>query len=65
MAKSAVQRRREETKVTHRITREWTDVVCSCGLRWSVNEPDPHPRTAEEYLAEIRKEIKKATDDSI
>jgi hypothetical protein len=27
----------------HRLTREGDENVCSCGLRWDIDEPDPHP----------------------
>lgn len=26
----------------HRVTREGDENVCSCGLRWGVDEHDPH-----------------------
>ena len=27
---------------SHRTTREGDETVCSCGLRWGVDESDPH-----------------------
>lgn len=27
----------------HRTTREGDEYVCSCGLRWDIDEDDPHP----------------------
>ncbi len=29
--------------VHHKVTREGDEMVCSCGLRWCVDENDPHP----------------------
>lgn len=29
--------------VQHRVTREGDEMVCSCGLRWCLDENDPHP----------------------
>lgn len=31
----------------HRITREGDEYVCSCGLRWDIDEDDPHPVEAD------------------
>lgn len=30
------------TTVNHRITREGDEYVCTCGLRWDIDEDDPH-----------------------
>lgn len=30
----------------HIETREGDEIVCSCGLRWGVDESDPHPVVA-------------------
>lgn len=27
----------------HNVTREIDEYTCTCGLRWDVNEEDPHP----------------------
>lgn len=32
----------------HRITREGDEWVCTCGLRWDINEDDPHEEQADE-----------------
>lgn len=43
---------------THKIIREYDEYVCSCGLRWDYDEPDPHHKTPEENVADMREKLK-------
>ncbi len=36
----------------HRTTREGDEYVCSCGLRWGIDEDDPHPVEADDSTDE-------------
>lgn len=46
----------------HRTTREGDEYVCTCGLRWATDEPDPHPSTSEEHIAQIREKLKNVSE---
>jgi len=32
----------------HKVTREGDEQVCSCGLRWGIDEDDPHEQEDED-----------------
>jgi len=46
----------------HRTTREGDEYVCSCGLRWTTDEDDPHPSTSEEHIAGLRQMLAKENE---
>lgn len=41
----------------HKVTREGDEQACSCGLRWGVDEADPHAQTPEEHLESIKYQL--------
>lgn len=47
-------------KAIHQQTREGDEIVCSCGLRWGLDEEDPHKYTGNRTL----KQIKESLDES-
>lgn len=44
----------------HKQRREGDEWACSCGLRWGVDETDPHPRTTQEHIDRMRYQCKHA-----
>ena len=52
--------------IKHKATREGDELSCPCGMRWGVNEPDPHTPedkptvTAEEISLAVLESIRKA-----
>ena len=49
--------------IKHKAIREGDEFACPCGLRWDVNEPDPH--TPEDKPTVTAEDISLATLESI
>lgn len=47
----------------HRITREGDEYVCTCGLRWDIDEDDPHHKTSQEHVDSLRYQLDKGKRD--
>lgn len=37
----------------HRITREGDEYVCTCGLRWDIDEDDPHHEVEQQESEDV------------
>ena len=43
--------------LTHKQYREGDEIVCSCGMRWGIDEDDPHevePSSPEQILHQLK-----------